>query len=267
MKLYKLIAVLLMFSHITYGQSKNISIIDQKVIEKNKVYKCLEYDFQDSIGFFKTYINGLYTIFDSHGRKIEENTYSSGITNEIKVIYSYDKYGRLYMWHWYQENAIPKITRTRIEKYDTTGKNIGYCEYGPDTNELCDTYNNKTNITDTIIKELKSSRIKMILTFYDTTKKDTIYRNSYFYSKGHLDSTILVHFEKGKRLEKLSTKYYYQDGILKRTEFTRHYEGHTTETNAIHYLKCGLPDKIETINYYEPKIEKKYRKFIYTFWK
>ena len=281
MKFLKLTFFLIFLQCFSFGQTKEIAVVNQEVIKKNKIYKCLEYDFQDSLSFFKNYKSAYYTIFDTQGRKIEENAYSSvyihsdslETINEFQVIYSYDKFGHQYMWHWYQENSSPKITRTRIEKYDSTGKNIGYCEYRPNSNETCDSYETNSNVTDTITTEFKSSKQRIIRTFSAQSQKDTIYLNYYFYKKEQLDSNILIHFEKGKLLEKLITKYYYLGGVLSKTELVRFYDGQISETNSTSYVKNGLLDKIESFQYYfttkksTPRIDKDYRKFIYTYWK
>jgi hypothetical protein len=273
MKYFRLISILLFLSDITYGQTKEISVVDGEIIKMNKVYKCLEYDYHDSLTFFKNHKNGLYTIFDQQGRKIEENSYSSGIVEEKKIIYLYDNSGRNYLWSWYQESSIPKITRTRIEKYDSTGKNIGYCEYSPNHNERCDNYSDNHNVTDTVKTEGNTSKQLLYLTFDNTDRKDTIYKDSYFYYKERLDSIIVLHFKNGKISEKLITKYSYNGSIKSKSEFMRYYAGQLTETKSSTYLENGLLDKTETTSYYfptkqsKPRIDKYYRKFIYAYWK
>lgn len=272
MKFLKLIISLIILRNNIYGQTKEISVIDREIIKKNKVYKCLEYDSQDSLTFFKNYKNGLYTIFDTQGRRIEENTYSSGIVDEIKVIYSYNKSGRPYMWYWYQENSIPKISRTRIEKYDSTGKNIGYCEYSPNNNERCDSYDDINYITDTIKSENNSIKQLLYITYANPSKNDTIDKSYDFFQKERLDSNIYFHFENGKIVDKLITKYTYTDNKRIKSEFYRNNDGQTTETNITYYLKNGLPDKMEIVTYYlankksKPQIDKRIRKFIYQYW-
>jgi hypothetical protein len=281
MRFFKLTVLLIFLPFLSFGQTKEIAVVNREVIKKNKIYKCLEYDFQDSVSFFKKYKNGYYTIFDTQGRKVEENAYSSlnlealssEIVSEFQVIYSYDKLGRRYMWHWYQESSNPKINRTRIEKYDSIGRNIGYCEHSPNYGERCETYNNGSNVLDSITVKSNSLTQKIFLTFYDLSRKDTIYKNFYFYNKEQLDSNVLIHFENGKLLEKLTTKYYYIEGALHKTELVRLYKNQITETNFTYYLKNGLLDRIETIRYYfspkrsETRVDKDYRKFVYSHWK
>lgn len=273
MKLLNLILILIFLYSASYGQIKEISVFDREIIKKNKVYKCLEYDLPDSLTFFKNYKNGLYTIFDTQGRRIEENTYSSGIVDEIKVIYSYNKSGKPYMWNWYQENSIPKISRTRIEKYDSTGKNIGYCEYSPNNNEHCDSYDDIYYVTDTIKNENNSIKQLLYITYANTSKKDTIDKSYDFFHKERLDSNIYFHFENGKIVDKLITNYTYTENTRIKSEFYTNNDGQTTETNITYYLKNGLPNKMEIVKYYfankksKPKIDIKTRKFIYQYWK
>ncbi len=273
MRLLLLTLSILALPFVSPGQIKEISALDRETIKKNKVYKCLEFNYHDSVSFFKNYRNGLYTIFDTQGRVIEENTYSSGIVDEIKVIYSYDKLGRKNMWFWYQANSVPKISRARIEKYDSLGRNIGYCEYSPGGNERCETYVSQINVTDTITFNGKTSKRLVYLTFSDPTRKDTVYKDTYLFQKDQLDSNILIRYEQGRVLEKLVKRHFYTEGLINRSEFTRYYEGQRTETNSMYYHKTGLPDRIESIRYYfetkssKPRIDKDFRKFVYTFWK
>lgn len=252
---------------------KEIAIISQEIIKKNKVYKCIEYDFTDSLTFFKNNKNGLYTIFDTRGRRIEENTYSSGIVDEIKVIYTYDKSGRCHMMHWYEENSLPKISRTRITKYDSIGRIIESCEFSPNSNERCYKNFDIANVTDSSQIDFKSSRLKVFFTFSDLSKKDTIYKKYNFYEKERLDSNVIIFFNKGKQIEKLTTRFFYLNGILSRSEFVKNDGSKIMETNTTYYLKTGLLDRIETIRYYfalkksSPRIDKDFRKFVYSYWK
>ena len=95
MKFFKTIILFLLLSVFSYGQGFDL---DRETIGKNKVRKCLEYDYKDSINYFKEYQNGIYTIFDINGRKIEQNAYSGGLISEFKVIYMYDNTGRELMF-------------------------------------------------------------------------------------------------------------------------------------------------------------------------
>lgn len=273
MRPLNLLFFLTLLQHLSCGQTKEIEIVDRETIKRNKIHKCLEYDFIDSIVFFKSHKNGLYTFFDTEGRKIEQNFYTSAIGDETKIIYSYDKSGRLQMWFWYQENIIPKIYRTHIEKYDSTGRKVGYCNYSPNYNESCDSYRDINHVIDSVITKSDQLRCKTFLTFSDSSKKDTIFWNSYFYVKDRLDSNVLIWHENGKFMERLTTKYFYVDGKLNRTDFSRHDGLETTETNSTYYLRNGLLERIETIRYYfatknsKPRIDKDYRKFVYSYWK
>jgi len=276
MKFIKYIFIFYFLSNTVCGQ---ISELSKETIIKNKIYKCIEYDYKDSINFYKKHKNGLYTLFDTKGRKIEENFYSSyklnelEIIDEIKVIYLYDKLGRQLMWHWYDENSSPKITRTRIENYDSTGRNISYCEYSPNYNIRCDNYTINSEIKDSSILISKQEKTKTYYSFLNKQRADTISKYIEYYKGEHIDSTVFICNEKNKAPERLVTKYFYESQVLIKSESVRHYDNQITETNTTYYLKNGLLYKFDSISYYfatkksKPRIDQTSKKFIYSYWK
>jgi len=276
MKFIKCIFILYFLSNTVYGQ---LSELSKETIVKNKIYKCIEYDYKDSINFYKKHKNGRYTLFDAKGRKFEENFYTSykldGLEriDEIKVIYLYDKIGRQYMWHWYDENSIPKISRTRIENYDSTGRNTGYCEYSPNYNVRCDKYDINSEINDSLIIISKQGKSKIYYTFLNNQKADTIKKYIEYYKGENLDSTVAIYNEKNRVPEQLVTKYFYESEILIKSAFIRYYDNQITETNSSYYLRNGLLYKIDTISYYfatkksKPRIDLDSKKFIYSYYK
>jgi hypothetical protein len=275
----KFIIYIFIFNFLSFTIFGQISELSKELIIKNKIDKCIEYDCKDSINFYKNHQNGLYTNFDEQGRIIEKNFYSSyklkelERIDEIKVIYLYDKQGRQLMWHWYNENSIPKITRTRIENYDSIGRNIGYCEYSPNCNLRCDNYTISNEIKDSSIFNSGQEKTKIYYTFLNKQRADTVKKYVEYYKGEQKDSCVLICNEKNRVPEKLTTKYFYESKKLIKSEFVRYYDNQITETNTIHYLKNGLFYKIDTISYYfptkksKPRIDLTSKKFIYSFWK
>lgn len=276
MKFIKYIFIFYFLSNTLCGQ---ISELSKETIIKNKIYKCIEYDYKDSINFYKKHKNGRYTLFDTKGRKFEENFYSSYKVDElerideIKVIYLYDKIGRQHMWYWFEENSIPKISRTVIVNYDSTGRKIGSCEYSPNDNVRCYDFDINSEIKDSLLKISNQEKTKIYYTFLNNQKTDTIKKYIEYYKGEQMDSTVAICYEKDRIPERLITKYFYESKVLTKTEFIRYSDNKITETNSIYYLRNGLLYKIDTISYYfaakksKPRIDLTSKKFIYSYYK
>jgi hypothetical protein len=276
----KFILSLFFFTFISASVAAQPEIDDLKreVIKTNRVYKCLKYDYKDSMAFFKKYKNGCYMLFDNEGKRIEKNFYNEftlkdtiAITEEVKVVFLYDKQGRNFLWLWDSEFTTPRISRIRTEKYDITGKNIGYCEINPDTGEKCDTYDNEVT-RDSLVFTKGKKKHTVSMGFNKGNRKDTSYTFHHYYTNERLDSIVIFNYSYGRIDSKSVEHYFYKSGVLDRTNYTWSYDGHDTQVTTTLYMENGLLKQTDSTYYYyktrksEPRVTESHWKYNYSYW-
>lgn len=213
--------------------------VKAQTIQSNELRKHIEYNVEDSAVFFKSFPNGLYGIYNDAGQLVEKNAFSHGqMIHEFKILYLYDDKGRNFMWMYYDTMFVEKITRVRIEEYDSLGNNYGYKDFSSGLyasayeTRLYDEYKNpeRRKTTDSIISENQKIYIK----HFALNPSDTISVTTEYYSNSVIDSSIEI-FPDPKIETQIIHRYTYYTNTNQIQSKTR-----------LHYIKGRLENKIVT---------------------
>ncbi len=255
----------ILWTSVCLGQSKHIGFIKADVLKKNKVYKCVEYDYSDSISFFKEYKNGFYTIFDPDGRKIEENLFP-GLGHESKVLYMYNSSGWELLWIWIDEMMAPTIQRVYVNTFNSSGRKIGYIDYLPNYMPETGTLTNTNAVHDSVVSFKGSDKKVTHLYFRDNKRADTSSIFCEYYHNERLDSAVLKDSN-----ELLRSEFLYASNILILSTHRWIDKNRLTQIEKIYYLKNGLIDYYDE-SYYELgdtntiNARNKHMKCSYSYW-
>lgn len=275
MKFYIIISFIVL-PIISFGQYFGLNITDS-VIAANKVYKHVEYDNEDSTLFFKEHPNAYYGIYNKKGQLIERNNYTMGHNHslsEFLTYYFYDDKGQNILWLWYDTTYPEKVSRIRIEEYDSSGNNYGYKDFSRghyssdtyETKEYCRTKKHESKeIIDSIISETK----REFYHFCSENKLDTLEHRIEYYTNQRLDS-IFVFFKRKNYPLLYTEKYNYYDtsNVFKQLEIQSIYKYDSKrDLYRTNFSNNGLPAEKWYIYINEGKVRETHTSFIYEFYK
>jgi len=271
---YALQLLFVILPMLSFCQYFGLSDVKDSIIKNNLVYKYIEYDADDSISFFQTKPNGYYGVFNRGGQIIEKNAFSGGdIVEEFFIHFIYDDKGRNIMLLWYEPNAINKITRIRIEEFDSLGNNYAYKDFSG-TEKYAGAYEahnyGKTDnpispeITDSVLKKSK----KTYYSFTSPEKTDTLEIKQMYFSKDQLDSIYTIYNRKyypSKTKQKLS---YFKSAKIKTYTYSAFdAKGEIDKSYKTIFLENGLPVEKWYIYYSNGKEYVTHTKFTYEYYK
>jgi len=244
---------------ISMGQYFGVDVPDS-IISKNNVFKCTEYNLEDSIVFFTDHPNGFYWLFNKKGLVVERNAYSNSMEYtplEFTVHFIYDNQNRNIMWLWHDTTVLGNISRVRIEQYDSLGNNYGYRDFSG-TEKYSAAYDIKNYYkTDNpepveIVDSLISNSQKDYFYFIDTNRKDTIEHRIEYWTENRIDSTISYHNKKNFSPLNKQRFYYHASGPLKMF-ITESYDnqGRLESVYKTIYSYTGLPIERWYVSFYK----------------
>lgn len=259
--------------NISFGQYFGLQIEDS-IISKNNIYKCVEYNSEDSVMFFSEYTNGHYWIYNKNGQVVKRNAYTSGLKGmpqEFTVHFIYDNEGRNIMMLWYDTTWVGDISRVRIEEFDSLGNNFGFRDFSG-VEKYPDAYKTRNHfktdhpdphiIVDSVISKTK----KEYFHFLDEDRIDTIEHKIKYYSNHHIDSNIVFYKQK-KYSEKSIDKFsYHQSETLKEYESKYYKDGKIKSIDRTIFLENGLPKEKWYVDYYGERENITHTKFIYEYY-
>jgi hypothetical protein len=271
---YLKIIIFIVFPILSFSQYFGPSDVKDSLIKNNLVFKYIEYDAEDSVKFFENHPNGYYGIYNRQGQIIEKNAFSGGdIVEEFFVHYIYDDQGRNIMWLWYQPNSINKITRIRIEEFDSLGNNYGYKDFNGNE-KYSDAYKTRNywkadhpNPIETI-DSITSKSKKTYYYFSSQDKTDTLEIKTMYYTKNRLDS--ICSFFKRKNYPFKATRiftYFKSNKIEVYEYYSFNSEGQINQCYKTIYSENELPIEKWYTYYYEGKENTTHSKFRYEYYK
>ncbi len=264
----------------SFAQYFGMEGISDSTRQANKLYKCTEYNVEDSVTFFKEYKNGYYHIYDFEGKVIERNAYGVSINetedwvpHEFTIFTIYDDKDRQIMEVYYDTLYLNKIKRIRTNEYDSVGNLYGYRDFSSDEKspkayEIKKLrqyeYPEPVEIIDSTITDTKK-------TFYHFLKEDridTVEFTTYYYSENRVDS-IVSFFNKKNHSPILKQYFTYNEiGALKQYE-CKSYD-HTDSLKRIYrtlYIENGFPIEKWYIYYDNGEKEITHTRFRYEYYK
>lgn len=266
----RILLVLFLFFNAFNGHGQEVLAISKDIIARNKVYKCVEYIFNDSLISKKDNATARYVIFDTQGRNIVENIDSDFQKNEVHHIY--DRAGRESMRIFQPMSEFPKsmndIVKVYTYKYREIGQKIVCCEYTPDSGtSKCDTLDQYYWRFDTLVNQ-PNKKTLISMQFRDKNLTDTLIKSFKYYNRDRLDSA--KHYRYGEPTEIETVIYSYSFSNVKLSE-----RSVTTRNNRFfiskksHFLPTGLIDFIEIYANYSDALVISYSKktFEYFYWK
>lgn len=265
----KLLIIFLALFNISVGHGQEILNISREILKNNKIYKCVERVSSDSLTTHMDTSAGHYVIFDSQGRKIEQNI-ENGM-GQTQVFYMYDKLGRQSMFVWQDKNSEPKISRVCISKYNEKGDKIGYCDYSPNCDPKCDSLTPYFYHFDTIVTR-STKKTLITIKCRDKEMKDTVSKFYQFYNNNRLDSTKIYGLNSKSEIQ--FTRFFYNSTDIKVSEkFVRLDNKRILGRKESYYLPNGLLNYVETRNnFYSSKkrtwvVDYSKTTFEYFYWK
>lgn len=241
---------------ISMGQYFGVEVPDS-IISKNNVFKCTEYNIEDSIAFFTEHPNGYYWLFNKKGLVIERNAYSMGyMPHEFTVHFIYDNQNRNIMWLWHDTTVLGNISRVRIEQYDSLGNNYGYRDFSGTEKysaayDIKNYYKNDNPESVEIVDSLISNSQKDYFHFIDTNRKDTIEHRIEYLTENRIDSTIS--YQNKKNFSPLNKqRFYYHDSGALEMFITESYnnQGRLESMYKTMYSYSGLPIERWYVSFY-----------------
>lgn len=259
------------------AQAQEHSFLFQaKSIKENNVFKVLEYDPEDSVGFFEKYPEGYYSKYDRNGRMNESNYYSYEyndgwhVTYMIKNFYLYDSVDNQVAVVQIADELESPIQYMSVASFGTSDTiQFAYLKRG---NKLIPEV-----IFDIKLKERKSSywrdtvKVSKRHYFLQSLKDSTITMDIYYNKDRLKDSVIFRSPGSGSmgiyRSEKIITYSYYPNGIIKTIKEESYQITKTRVLSAIkeyYFLENELLDRLRS---YYPKespqwTERKFKYFL-----
>lgn len=271
---YLKVIISIVFPILGFSQYFGPTDVKDSLIKNNLVFKYIEYDAEDSVKFFENHPNGYYGIYNRQGQIIEKNAFSGGvIVQEFFVHFIYDDKGRNIMWLWYEPNSINKITRVRIEEFDSVGNNYGYRDF-TGTEKYSNAYKisnywktdhpNPIEIIDSVVSKSK----KTYYYFSSQKKPDTLEIKTMYYTKDCLDSITTFFKRKNYPFKAIQKFTYFKSNKIKVFEYLAfNAEGQIDRLYKTIYSENGLPIEKWYTSYYEGKEYTTHTKFKYEYYK
>jgi hypothetical protein len=266
----KIYLIFLIIFNTCLAHGQEILEVSKEVLKINKIYKCVEHISNDSLTTQRDTSGGHYVIFDTQGRKIEQNI-ENGM-GQTQVFYMYDKLGRQSMFVWHDKNSTPKISRIYIYKYNEKGDKIGYCDYSPNYDPKCDSISQYFYHFDTIDKRPNKNTL-ITIECRDKNMKDTVSKFYQYYNNNRLDSTKIYDLN-NKPTEIEFIVYFYNSSDIKVSEKLLRYDNkRILRRKDSYYLPNGLLNYVETRNnFYSSKkrtwvVDYSKATFEYFYWK
>lgn len=239
---------------ISFSQYWASDYFDKKSIKENHLFKSIEYDFEDSIQFFKKFPNGNYTIFNYKGEIIEKNFYTSRIDENDSIISSWET-KKIFIYNPKGEKTTIVMTPNVNDYHISTA----YFEYTDTIENKLITHDlttgdikkkekqNKKNFSEKIETEKYSKEI----TFENIDKKDTVSIKTTYFSFKLKDS--IVEFYPQTSL-KIIEKFRYSEN--KKTFYEKYliYNDQILNSVELKYASNQLPTEIWYCNYKDNKL-------------
>lgn len=250
MKKILTLLLIVFFKNLSFTQERYFSYIIDSTIQSNKLYKCIIYDKNDSIIFFKKYPNGFYHKYNRNGKCVESNGYLDNtiIKKDYEIInYSIYDNNNTFVSRVTIDSMLNPPVHLTVEILDSTKSILNNYNIYPN-NFISQWTSNLNQIrTDTLIQNEKIFSIRYI------NDSDTSY--FYKYSTGNkIDSTIFIGsiYREGKKNN--------THDITK--TFWKYLNSSISQIDDLHYNDSLLIDKTSTI-YYTNNLPKEVRKFFY----
>ena len=258
-----LVLVFLLNSFLSFSQFGELidGIVSDSIIKKNKVYKCTLTYLEDSLYFENRNQKNPYMIFNSEGLKSEINFYQGGTNAEIKTIFIYNKNKKLKTWLWYDQNAIPPISRVVINHFDSTNKITDSEDFMDLIDNIRNSYKKEILITDTITNK----RVQLFITTNlngDTIQSTVQSRNN----EGLIDSTVTKFFEANIYTSKTIREFKYKEGVKSKFIFKSYNKDNLIEISNYTFSINGLPNTLKTTWFHNQEKHEVHSKFVYNFY-
>lgn len=167
--------------------------VSDSVVSSLRIMKCTEIPKKDSLEFIKKYPNAYYAVYDKDGFLVEKNSYSTGdVGIEFLIYFLNDEIGNPISWIWIFPEEVNKLTRVRIESYDSLQNNDGYLDTYPgmDRNQVkFNKYRKGKSYSDTLFKPTET-----IISIYADSARVTLQESKkMYYTANVLDSIITTY--------------------------------------------------------------------------
>lgn len=246
--------LIIFFQFPLFSQYWASDYFDKKSIKESHFFKSIEYDFEDSIQFFKNFPNGNYSIFNYKGEIIEKNFYTSILDKNDSIISSIET-KKLFIYNPKGEKTTIVMTPNVNDYHISTA----YFEY-------TDTLENKLVTHDLTTGEIKkkekknekkwsekieTEKILKEITFENIVKKDTVSIKITYFSFKLKDS--IVEFYPQTSL-KIIEKFRYSEN--KKTFYEKYliYNDQILNSVELKYASNQLPTEIWYCNYKDNKL-------------
>lgn len=272
-----ILALLIFNLNFTCFCQEHKSLFERDCILANNVYKVVEYDPIDSIGFFERCPNGYYSYFDIYGRIVEANHYSGFVSEGVWIpgefvnYYLYDSLDNQIGFIQIHQDMLSPFRFIELKSFDLEENLVKTVSL-----ESMWEVNSNFIFDEKEIKQEKSDHDTVVFNPYHKriyyNGDTTTYQELYLNKNGQIDSTVFYNICSGSigkfECETRTVYEYFSNGGIKRIS-EQHYQ--ILEDRKLlfqleyFYLQNGLIDQIKSFHAINGRTD--VRKFTYYYYK